>query len=236
MTPRTRSNCWARLTQANVTIVPVGKFVTFEGLDGSGKSTQLQRLAAHLTDAGHTVVVTREPGGTPLGERIRSLVLAEAREDGGACPQPETELALMCASRAQSVAEVIRPALARGAWVLCDRFHDATEAYQGGGRGLPLALIHDLHRILCHDLQPDLTLILDQDPGRSLERARRRVAAGGGEGRFEAETPAFFARVAAAYRALAQREPSRCHLIPAEGTAAEVEARIRAVVCPGMNS
>lgn len=192
-------------------------FITFEGLDGSGKSTQIARLAAHLRSRGAQVTATREPGGTPLGEQVRKVVLEGT-------PAPPAELALMCASRAQSVAEIIRPALAQGAYVLCDRFHDATEAYQGGGRGFDRDVIAALHRMLCGDLQPDLTFILDLDPELALARARRLPAAS----RFESENALFFQRVAATYRAIAAREPRRCRLIPAAGSIAEVEARIRA--------
>ncbi len=197
-------------------------FLTFEGVDGSGKSTQLERLAAKLRAAGAGVEATREPGGTALGEAIRALVVGEA----GGQLAPEAELALMCASRAQSVRERIRPALERGAWVLCDRFHDATEAYQGGGRGFDRAAIRALHAMLCGDLQPGLTLILDLDPALSLERAHRRAPAT----RFERESAAFFARVAAAYREIAAREPQRCLLVPAGGAEDEVAARIEQAV------
>ena len=207
------------------------RFISFEGLDGSGKTTQMERLAARLQQRQQAVVATREPGGTVTGERIRALVLADP--PAGTPLAAGTELALMCASRAQSVDEVILPALKRGAWVLCDRFHDATEAYQGGGRELDRAHIRDLHRILCGDLQPGLTLIFDLDPGVSLDRARRRIgAAGGSEGRFEREQLAFFHRVAAAYREIAVREPGRCRLIDASGSVLEVEARVNAVVEP----
>ncbi|MGH9481418.1 MAG: dTMP kinase [Terriglobales bacterium] len=230
-------------------------FISFEGLDGSGKSTQVELLAAHLRQHGQQVVTLREPGGTELGERIRSLVL-DSR------PAPETELALMCASRAQSVREVIAPALEAGAWVLADRFHDATEAYQGGGRGLDRAAIAALHRTLCSGLLPDLTLILELEPAASLERARRRslpatqrqperqpgsraedrsapperptgaTQAKSGEppSRFEAEGDGFFSRVAAAYHEVAQREPQRCAVIPGAGAPEAIAARVRAVV------
>lgn len=202
----------------NFDVKPPG-LITFEGLDGCGKSTQIERLAGYLRGRGDQVVVTREPGGTAIGERIRELVLRQQ-------PAPGAELALMCASRAQSVEEIIRPGLAAGAWVLCDRFHDATEAYQGGGRGFDREAIATLHRILCGDLQPNLTLILDLDPRLALARARRLPAAS----RFEAESESFFARVAAAYREIAAREPRRCRLIPAQGTIDEVAGRVREAV------
>ncbi|MGH9468432.1 MAG: dTMP kinase [Terriglobales bacterium] len=193
--------------------------ITLEGLDGCGKSTQIVLLAEYLRQRGESVVVTREPGGTPLGERLRELVLTST-------PSTSAELALMCASRAESVAGVIRPALAAGNWVLCDRFHDATEAYQGGGRGCDREEIRALHRILCGDLQPDLTLILDLDPALALERAHKRSAAS----RFEKAGEEFYRRVREVYGDIARREPRRCRLIPAEGTPEEVAQRIRAAV------
>ncbi|MGH9519900.1 MAG: dTMP kinase [Terriglobales bacterium] len=200
-------------------------FVTFEGLDGCGKSTQLQALAARLRALGLDVVATREPGGTALGERIRELALAAG------ATAPETELALMTASRAQNTTEVILPALQRGAWVLCDRYLDATLAYQGGGRGLDAAVIAELHRLLCHNLLPDLTLILDLDPAVSLGRARTRHS-GGSEGRFEAEAQAFFQRVHRAYYEVARLHPDRCRLVQALGTVAEVGERVWQQVQP----
>jgi dTMP kinase len=197
-------------------------FVTLEGLDGCGKSTQLARLAGKLRAAGAEIETTREPGGTALGEAMRAVVVGD-RASGLV---PEAELALMCASRAQSVCERIRPALARGAWVLCDRFHDATEAYQGGGRGLDRGAIRELHRLLCGDLQPDLTLILELEPATCLARARRRAPAT----RFEREGQAFFQRVADVYREIAAREPRRCMLIAGGGSEDEVAQMVEAAV------
>lgn len=194
-------------------------FVTFEGLDGCGKTTQLKLLEQRLLARGLEVVATREPGGTELGERIRNLALAPG------AVAPETELALMTASRAQGTSEIILPALQRRAWVLSDRYLDATLAYQGGGRGLDGSMIADLHRLLCHNLRPDLTLILDLEPTTSLRRARVRHG-GNPEGRFEAETVAFFQRVLHAYHEIARLDPGRCRLIPAGGTAEEVSGRI----------
>ncbi|MGH9417799.1 MAG: dTMP kinase [Terriglobales bacterium] len=196
-------------------------FITFEGLDGTGKSTQLELLASHLRARGLQVETTREPGGTKLGERIRDWLLA-----GSAAPVPAAELALMTAARAQHVAERIQPALASGAWVLCDRYYDATVAYQGGGRGLDLDTIARLHQLLCAGLMPDLTMILTLDRATALARARRLPSAG----RFEAEHDAFFARVEAAYRALAAREPARCRLVEAVGDREAVARRILALV------
>ena len=173
-----------------------GRFITFEGLDGCGKSTQLEKLARVFRAQGLSVVVTREPGGTATGEKIRRLLLDTAT----AGLSPMAELALMFASRAQHITEVIQPALAEGRVVLCDRFTDSTEAYQGGGRKLGSEPVLALHRILCHGLQPDLTILMDSDVAASVERARRRNkadAAKNGRGkhdenRFEQESRAFF--------------------------------------------
>lgn len=182
----------------------------------------MARLEARLRARGLEVVATREPGGTGIGERIRAVALDAAP---GAAMAAETELALMAASRAQNVREQIAPALARGAWVLCDRFHDATEAYQGGGRGLDRAAIRELHRLLCGGLEPARTLLFELAPAESLARARRRRSAAG-EGRFEAEDLEFFERVARAYGEIAAREPERVRVIDASGTVEAVEARV----------
>src|SRR5882724_13120045 len=147
-----------------------GKFITFEGLDGTGKSTQLRKLAATLRASGHRVVETREPGGTSTGEKVRKVLLDSAT----AALSPLAEMALMFASRSQHIAEVIEPALEHGSIVLCDRFTDSTEAYQGSGRKLGSHPVRELHRVLCGNLQPDLTILLDSDAASSLSRARRR--------------------------------------------------------------
>src|SRR5579863_10068740 len=147
-----------------------GRFVTFEGLDGCGKSTQMAKLAAVLTAQGLPVVVTREPGGTPTGEKVRQLLL----DTNTSSLAPMAELALMFAARTQHIAEVIEPALARGQVVLCDRFTDSSEAYQGGGRKLGSEIVLALHRILCGNLQPDLTILMESDVAASVDRARRR--------------------------------------------------------------
>ena len=210
-----------------------GKFITLEGLDGTGKSTQMRRLAAALRVAGHKVVETREPGGTAMGERIRKLLL----DSGTAGLSPLAEMALMFASRAQHVAEVIEPALAAGSIVLCDRFTDSTEAYQGSGRKLGSEPVRELHHVLCGNLQPDLTLLLDSNPAASLGRARRRnrrasksVPRTHDENRFEQETRAFFARVREGYLALARREPGRVVMVDARGTPGQTHQRIVEVV------
>ena len=212
------------------TRLPHGRFITFEGLDGCGKSTQLEKLAGVLRKRGLTVVTTREPGGTPTGEKIRSVLL----DTGTANLSPFAELALMFASRAQHISEIIQPALATGSIVLCDRFTDSSEAYQGGGRKMGNGPVLELHKILCGDLQPDMTILMDSDVAASVERARRRnkakVSENGGahgdENRFEQESRAFFERVRSSYLAIAEREPQRVVLVNARGPAEETHARI----------
>jgi dTMP kinase len=213
-----------------------GKFITFEGLDGTGKSTQMGKLAAKLRASGYKVVETREPGGTSTGEKVRRVLL-DSKTQG---LSPMAEMALMFASRAQHIAEVIQPALDRGEIVLCDRFTDSTEAYQGSGRKLGSDVVLKLHRILCGDLQPDLTILLDNDLGKSIGRARRRnlaasdVAKSAGkhadENRFEQETRTFFARVHNGYKAIATRESQRVAAVDASGTPAQTHRRIMDVV------
>jgi len=219
-----------------------GKFITFEGLDGTGKSTQMRKLAVVLRAAGYKVVETREPGGTATGEKIRRVLLDSTTEG----LSPLAEMALMFASRAQHIAEVIQPALDRGQIVLCDRFTDSTEAYQGNGRKLGSEAILKLHRILCGDLQPDLTILLDSDPAKSVGRARRRnqrASHGSNHGshknstktyhdenRFEQETRAFFARVREGYMTIAKREPQRVIAVDASGTPRQTHGRIVDVI------
>ena len=191
-----------------------GRFITFEGLDGCGKSTHQQRLADFLREKGLEVLTTREPGGTEMGERVRGILL-DSRTRGLA---PLAELALMFASRAQQISEVILPAINRGAWILCDRYTDSSEAYQGAGRQLGVEAVLTLHRVLCLGLQPDLTLLLDNDVADSVARARRRNTAAGNhidENRFEQENHAFFERVHHQFIAIARREPERVVTIDA---------------------
>ncbi|MBK6673902.1 MAG: dTMP kinase [Proteobacteria bacterium] len=185
-----------------------GRFVTVEGIEGAGKSTLLQGLSDALRARSIVVCATREPGGTPLAEDIRSLVLARRTEG----MPPAAELLLMFAARASHVAQRIEPALARGEWVLCDRFTDASRAYQGGGRGMDPASIESLARVAHPGLAPDLTLLLDLSPEAGLSRARQR---GAGGDRFEDEALAFFTRVRAAYLALAAAEPRRFRVLDA---------------------
>ena len=208
-----------------------GKFLTFEGLDGCGKSTQMERLARNLRKQELSVTVTREPGGTAAGEKIRHLLL-DTRTSGLA---PMAELALMFAARAQHAEEVILPALAAGQIVLCDRFTDSSEAYQGGGRKLGSKPVHDLHRALVGDLQPDLTILMDSDVATSVDRARRRnrdhsKTNASDENRFERENRAFFTRVRAAYLEIAKRETGRIALVDARGTPDQTHTKILEIV------
>ncbi|MGA3348642.1 MAG: dTMP kinase [Candidatus Sulfotelmatobacter sp.] len=214
-----------------------GKFITFEGLDGTGKSTQMRKLAAALRADGHKVVETREPGGTPTGEKIRRVLL-DSRTEG---LSPLAEMALMFGSRAQHIAEVILPAVNQGQIVLCDRFTDSTEAYQGGGRKLGSEAVLRLHRILCEDLQPDLTILLSSDPATSVARARQRNRHSADsakknadkhldENRFEQQSRAFFGRVHDGYLAIAAREPQRVVAVDASGTPALTHRRIMDVL------
>lgn len=200
-----------------------GFFITLEGGEGVGKSTNLEFVRATLAAAGKSVRVTREPGGTRAGERIREILL-DRRSDGlGA----EAELLLMFAARAQHLAEVIRPALDRGEWVVCDRFTDATYAYQGGGRGVPRERIALLEDWAQGDLRPDLTLLLDAPVEVGRVRADGRA---GAPDRFEREPLAFFERVRRTYLELAQREPGRYRVIDAARPLDEVQDQLRRVL------
>ena len=203
-----------------------GKFITIEGGEGVGKSTQIAALCDFLSLRGSEVVLTREPGGTARAERIRTLLLETSEE-----PMPAAcELLLMFAARATHVENLIKPALARGAWVVCDRFIDATYAYQGGGRGFDRNFIKTLEQAVLADLRPDLTLLLDAPVEVGSARALARNEARGATDRFELEQRAFFECVRAAYLERAQQEPSRIALIDATRTREEVAAAIRAVV------
>ena len=207
-----------------------GKFITFEGLDGCGKSTQLERLAGKLRERGLAITVTREPGGTPTGDKIRQLLL----DTKTASLSTKAELALMFSSRAQHIEEIILPALAAGHIVLCDRFTDSSEAYQGGGRKLGSEIVLDLHRVLCGDLTPDLTVLMDSDVAASVERARRRNQARANsdsdENRFERESRTFFSRVRSCYLEIAKREPERVVVVDARGTPDQTHAKILEIV------
>ncbi len=199
-----------------------GQFITIEGGEGVGKTTQLAFMREYLEQAGYRVTLTREPGGTALGEEIRSLLLGH-RHDGMALA---TETLLMFAARAEHLERAIRPALAAGHWVLCDRFTDATYAYQGGGRGLSLERIAILENWVQDDLRPDLTLIFDAPVAVGLERAARRGAAD----RFEREETAFFERIRAVYLDRARQEPDRCRIVNADRPVAVVRAEVEAIL------
>lgn len=210
--------------------MPRGFFITFEGLDGSGKSTQLRLLARSLQAAGRAVTATRQPGGTDLGDQIRAVLLNSKTQN----VTPLAEMALMFADRAQSISQIIVPALAAGHIVLCDRFTDSTEAYQGGGRGLGSERVLALHREICDDLWPDLTLLLLPNLDASLARARRRnvraQTQGTDENRFEAEERAFYERIFLKYREIAARDAARVVVIEDDAPVEMIEQRILAVV------
>ena len=204
-----------------------GKFITFEGGEGCGKSTQVKRLADHLRASGIEVVLTREPGGTRLAELIRSL-LKDEREDP---PCDRSELLLFLAARAQLARNVIRPALAEGKWVVCDRFSDSTFAYQGYGRGLPLDVLRRVNDFACGGLKPDLTLLLDVRPEVAVERMRRREATTNTSAdRIEQAGDGFHKRLRAGFLELAAEDPARIKVIDANGTPDEVWAKVAEAV------
>ncbi|HEX4387236.1 MAG TPA: dTMP kinase [Steroidobacteraceae bacterium] len=202
-----------------------GRFITLEGIEGAGKSTVAQLAREWLTARRIPVRVTREPGGTPIAERLRQVVL----ERGEELIPPVAETLIMFAARAQHIVNVIRPALARGEWVICDRFTDATRAYQGGGRGVDAQLIESLARAVHGDLTIDCTLLLDLPVAAGLSRARARLG-DAAQDRFEAETLAFHERVRARYLALLDEEPERVQLIDATAPLAEVRRQLEAVL------
>lgn len=202
-----------------------GRLITFEGGEGAGKSTQAALLADRLRAAGIDVDTTREPGGTDGAEAIRGLIVTGAADRWSAA----SEALLVNAARADHVARRIRPALAAGRWVVCDRFIDSTLAYQGAGKGADVADLRTLHRFATGDLLPDLTLILDLPIATGLTRAAARP---GGEARFEAHDAAFHARVAQGFRDLAASEPGRCRLIDASGTVGAIAALVWESVAP----
>lgn len=202
-----------------------GRFITFEGIEGCGKTTQLLLLASHLKHRGMTVVTTREPGGTPLGEQVRDVLL-----DPRLTPIPLVELFLLEAARAQLVASVIAPALESGKFVLSDRFADSSLAYQGGARRLPRTTVQRLNELACAGIVPDRTLVFDLDVELALGRARERPSTGPDNRRFEDETLAFHRAVAEAYRELALSEPGRVSIVDARGTPEEVHERTLAAL------
>lgn len=201
-------------------------FITFEGVEGCGKTTQVALLASELRRRGLSILQTREPGGSPVGADIRRILLAEGRNLTAAA-----ELLLYGAERAEHVAQVIVPALRRGDWVLCDRYGDATRAYQAFGRGLARELVEAVHSLATSGLEPDLTLWIKVPVEASLARARRRnLNHPAGEGRFEAEELAFHERVASGYAALAAQYHQRILEVDGEGTSEEVASRVLRLV------
>lgn len=199
-----------------------GQFITVEGVEGVGKTTNIEFIAAQLKQAGADVVLTREPGGTPLAESIREVLL-QPREESVA---ENTELLLMFAARAQHIAEVIEPALAKGQWVICDRFTDATFAYQGAGRGIALSKIADLEQWVQGDLRPDFTVLLDAPVEVGLARAKKR----GALDRFEQEKQQFFAKVRQGYLDLASAHPGRYRVVDASQDLTGVQTQITEVI------
>ena len=200
-----------------------GRFITFEGIDGAGKSTHVAWLADAIAARGHRVVATREPGGTPLGETLRDLLLSTPMTH-------DSEALLMFAARREHLAHVIRPALARGEWVLCDRFTDATYAYQGGGHGVPAEHIAALERFVHGDLQPDVTLLFDVPLDVSRARLAKAQAHGRTLDKFENEREAFFARVRDAYLARAAAAPERFRIVDSSRPIEDVRAELAAMV------
>jgi len=212
----------------------MGFFITFEGVEGCGKTTQIRNLSGRLTDAGYRTRLTREPGGCPIADKIRSILL-DADNQG---MMPLTELLLYAAARAQHVAEVIRPALETDAIVLCDRFTDATVAYQHSGRGIDRPTIDALNTLACQSVRPDLTVLMDCDVATGLARAKSRIETSSGprEERFELETLAFHQRVREGYLGLAAGERGRFLTISASGTIDEISGRIASHVLERLNA
>jgi len=199
--------------------LPTGRFITLEGIDGAGKSTHVGWLGERIEALGHRCVATREPGGTPLGEKLRTLLLHDAMTH-------DSETLLMFAARREHLEHVIRPALARGDWVLCDRFTDATYAYQGGGNGVPVARIGDLERWIHGDCQPDLTLLFDVTTAVSRARLEKARLAGRELDKFEQAAAAFFERVRATYLARAAADPRRFRIVDSSQPVATVRAEL----------
>ena len=207
-----------------------GRFITFEGLDGSGKSTQLALLAKALRQREIAVVTTREPGGTPIGERIRSILL-DSRTAG---LTPFAEMGLMFSDRAQHIQQVILPGIKRGSFVLCDRYTDSSEAYQGHGRGLGPETVLAMHKLLCRDLWPELTILLQSGLESSIDRARHRNQQSSrehsDENRFEKEGLEFYRRVAEGFSQIAKRDPQRVKVVAATGSIDATHKKIMRIV------
>ncbi|MDE0108753.1 MAG: dTMP kinase [Bryobacterales bacterium] len=210
-----------------------GFFVSIEGIDGCGKTTQIGLLVERLAALGLPTQLAQEPGGTAIGRLIRSVLL-DARNRG---IEPMTELLLFFASRAQNLAEVVRPALDAGQVVVCDRFTDASVAYQGYGRGLGSAAVQELNRIACGDLQPDVTLWLDIEPAAALARARKRESGRSADrDRMESEALEFFLRVREGYAHMHAEQPQRIRRIAADGSVSEVSERVMAAVLAALKA
>jgi dTMP kinase len=204
-------------------------FITLEGIEGSGKTTQMQQLSTLFENRGHACVLTREPGGTTLGEKIRAILLDPASTG----LVPTAELLLYMADRAQHINSLIKPSLAEGKIILCDRYFDATVVYQGFARGLDTGVICDLHRLIFDDLKPDITFLLDLAPQIGLARAWRQLDNGtrsGSESRFEEETLSFHEKVRTGYLELARRQPGRIKVVDASRDEKQVQADIRAAL------
>jgi dTMP kinase len=197
----------------------IGQFITIEGIEGVGKTTAQEWVVQAITDAGFSVKTTREPGGTPMAESIRRVLLHSYDED----VEPDTELLMMFAARSQHIARVVKPNLQQGTWVVSDRFTDASYAYQGAGRGIPFSRIAELEQWVQGELRPDLTLLLDAPLDVALGRIMKR----GGLDRIEAEDQAFFERIRQGYLARAKEEPSRFVMIDASQAVADVQAQIK---------
>lgn len=204
-------------------------FITLEGIEGSGKSTQILHIFNFINELGLKCVMTREPGGTRIGRKIRSILL----DPDSAAMNPAAELLLYTADRVQHIQEVILPAIQGGGIVICDRYFDATLAYQGVARGLDMTLILDLHNLICRNLKPDLTFLLDLPPETGLLRAWKQLESGSRmntESRFENETIAFHERVRGGYLAIAEKEPERFRIIDASQSQVQIQAQITRVL------
>ena len=204
-------------------------FITLEGIEGSGKTTQMQQLSTFLQNKGHACVLTREPGGTDLGKKIRAILLDPASTD----LVPTAELLLYMADRAQHISSLIKPCLAEGKVVLCDRYFDATIVYQGFARGLDTGFIENLHRLIFDDLKPDITFLLDLAPRTGLARAWKQLESGtrtGTESRFEEETISFHEKVRAGYLQLARHQPERIKIVDGSQDEKQVQSDIRKVL------
>ena len=204
-----------------------GKFITFEGPEGAGKSTQIRMLGEFLERSGISCVITREPGGTPLAEELRNIVKGFS---GSEFVHPETELLLMEAARVQHVGEVIAPALAEGKWVLCDRFFDSTTAYQGGARGIDRSVINTLNRFAAGKCIPDLTILMDLSPETGFSRTAKRQETQGEHDRFELEKIDFHHKVRNAFLACAAEEPQRFRVVDADRAIDEIHKEITEIV------